>query len=214
VYGSTHRKSDTLFGTDSGESYGAMNDPAAGASTGDIDAMRSLLDSKSQPLFEAAFREHHAALVQFLRRRVGNEADARDIAQETYLRVLRYRENQDLDSLKALLFRIATNLVLMRARTARTHRWLHHQAVDEELVLPANDPSVEQQVASEQQLDQLMSAIKRLPPKCQQAFVLSRFHDKSYPEIARLCGISVKMVEKHIAKALEICRNEVGGNLP
>lgn len=176
----------------------------------DIDEMRDPLDSESQPLFEAAFREHHAALVQYLRSRFGNDADARDIAQETYLRVLRYRENQDLDSLKALLFRIATNLVAMRARTARAHRGVGHNTLDEELVLPANEPSVEQRVADEQQLDRLMEVIKRLPPKCQQAFVLSRFHDMSYPEIAKRCGISVKMVEKHIAKALEICRIERG----
>ena len=180
----------------------------------DIDEKRDPLDGESQPLFEAAFREHHAALVQYLRRRVGNDADARDIAQETYLRVLRYRENQDLDSLKALLFRIAANLVAMRARTARAQPGGRHNSLDEELVLPANEPSVERRVAGEQQLDRLMEVIKRLPPKCQQVFVLSRFHDMSYPEIAKRCGISVKMVEKHIAKALEICRIEVGGDRP
>jgi len=184
------------------------------SSADDGDEMRSPLDSESQPLFEAAFREHHAALVQYLHRRVGNDADARDIAQETYLRVLRYRENQDLDSLKALLFRIATNLVVMRARTARAQRWVDHRPLDEELVLPSNEPSQERRLAAEQQLDCLMEVINRLPSKCQQAFVLSRFHDMSYPEIAKRCGISIKMVEKHITKALSICRAEVGGDLP
>jgi RNA polymerase sigma factor (sigma-70 family) len=202
------------FIADSGESYTRMNDRAGGASTDDIDEIRNALDSKSKPLFEAAFREHHASLVQYLRRRVGSDADARDIAQEAYLRLLRYHENQDLDSLKALLFRIATNLVGMRARTARTQHWADHRPLDEELVLPTNDPSQEQRVAGEQQLDRMMEVIKRLPSKCQQVFVLSRFHDMSYPEIATRCGISVKMVEKHIAKALAICRTEVGDDQP
>lgn len=183
-------------------------------STEDKDAVRNLLDSESQSLFAAAFREHHAALIQFLRRRVGNDADARDIAQETYLRVLRYRENQDLDSLKALLFRIAINLVAMRTRTARAHRWLDHRTMDDEPALPGNEPSPEQQAVDAQQLDRLMQAIRRLPPKCQQVFVLSRFHDMSYAEIAVRCGISVKMVEKHIARALEMCRSEVGEAVP
>jgi len=180
----------------------------------DSDELGNPLDSESQPLFEAAFREHHAALVQYLRRRTGNDADARDIAQETYLRLLRYRENQDLDSLKALLFRIATNLVAMRARTARAQRWVDHRALDEDLALPANDPSVEQRVIGEQQLDRLMKSVKKLPARCQQVFVLSRFHDMSYPEIAARLDISVKMVEKHITKALAICRSEVGDDLP
>jgi RNA polymerase sigma-70 factor (ECF subfamily) len=189
-----------------------MNDRIGGASTDDVEASGEPIGSEVRPLFEAAFREHHTALVRFLRRRVGNDADARDIAQETYLRVLRYRENQDLDSLKALLFRIASNLVYMRARTARAHRWIDQPSVEEEVAPPANDPSHEQRVFSEQQLGRLMGVIERLPAKCQQVFVLSRFHDMTYPQIAARLGISVKMVEKHITKALAICRSEVGSD--
>lgn len=191
-----------------------MNNRAGNISADDLENSKRPLDSGSKPLFEAAFRAHHASLIRFLRRRVGSDADARDIAQDAYLRLLRYRENQNADSLKALVFRIATNLVGMRARTARAHRWSSHRPLDEELELPANDPSPEQCLCAEQQLDRLMEVIKRLPTKCQQVFVLSRFHDMNYSEIAVRCGISVKMVEKHITKALEICRTEVGDDSP
>jgi RNA polymerase sigma factor (sigma-70 family) len=172
------------------------------------------LDSESKPLFEAAFRAHHSSLIQYVRRRVDNDSDARDIAQEAYLRLLRYREQQDLPSLKALVFRIATNLLGMRARTAQTHHSADVRPVDEVFDLPANDPSPERQVIAEQQLDRLMEIVKRLPPKCRQVFVLSRFHHMDYSEIATRCGISVKMVEKHIAHALATCRRAVGDELP
>jgi RNA polymerase sigma factor (sigma-70 family) len=183
-------------------------------SADDLKSNRHPLDSGSKPLFEAAFRAHHTSLIHFIRRRVGNDSDARDIAQEAYLRLLRYREKQDLSSLKALIFRIATNLVGMRARTARAHHWVDHQPLDEGFELPAKDPSPEQRLFAEQQLDRLMEVIKRLPAKCQQVFILSRFHDLGYSEIAARCGISVKMVEKHITHALATCRQEVGGELP
>jgi len=189
-----------------------MND-RAGAVVDDAGVgPNSPLDDQSHSLFVAAFREYHTTLVGYLRHRIGNDADARDIAQEAYFRLLRYRDNQDLQSLRALLFRIATNLVGMRIRTARTHRWADHQSLDPETALPANDPSYEQQVFGEQRLNKLMVAIKSLPTKCQHVFVLSRFHDMGYPEIAARCGISEKMVEKHIMKALAICRTEVGGD--
>jgi RNA polymerase sigma factor (sigma-70 family) len=171
------------------------------------------LDFGSKPLFEAAFRAHHASLIRYLRRRVANDSEARDIAQEAYLRLFRYRDKQDLSSLKALVFRIATNLLGMRARTARTHHSVDHRSLDEALELPTNDPSPEQHLLAEQQLHRLMEAIQRLPAKCQQVFVLSRFHDMGYPEIAVRLGISVKMVEKHITHALTICRQAVGGEL-
>lgn len=176
------------------------------------DSISAPLETGSHELFEAAFRRHHLALLQYLRRRVRNDADARDIAQEAYLRLLRYRTNQDLNSLKALLFRIASNLVGMRARTARLQLWDYHQPIDEEeCPLPCTDAPHDRRLIGQQQLETLMRTIERLPPKCQQAFVLSRFHNKSYPEIAALCRISVKMVEKHITHALAICRAEVGG---
>jgi RNA polymerase sigma-70 factor (ECF subfamily) len=112
------------------------------------------------------------------------------------------------------VFRIAITLVGMRARSARAHHSGDHRPLDEMLELPANDPSPEQSLQAEQQLKRLMGIIERLPPKCQQVFVLSRFHDMNYPEIAARCGISVKMVEKHVAHALAICRSEVGNELP
>ncbi len=59
-----------------------------------------------------------------------------------------------------------------------------------------------------------MGAIRRLPARCQQVFILSRFHGMAYPEIAMRLHISIKMVEKHITHALATCRHEVGGELP
>ena len=166
------------------------------------------LDSDSKPLFEAAFRAHYDSLIHYLRSRVGSDAEARDIAQEAYLRLLRYREHQDAASLKALVFRIATNLVNMRARTVRARPG--HEPLEAALEVPANDPTPERQLLTEEQLTRLTEVIRRLPPKCQQVFVLNRFHHMGYQEIAARLGVSVKMVEKHIAHALSICRQEVG----
>jgi RNA polymerase sigma-70 factor (ECF subfamily) len=177
-------------------------------SADDLDDTRQPLDGESKPLFEAAFRAHSDSLIRYLRSRVGSDAEARDIAQDAYLRLMRYREHQDPVSLKALVFRIATNLVSMRARAVRVRP--DHEPLEAALEVPANDPTPERQLLTEQQLARLTEVIQRLPPRCQQAFVLSRFHDMGYQEIAARLKISVKMVEKHVAHALSICRREVG----
>jgi RNA polymerase sigma-70 factor (ECF subfamily) len=177
-------------------------------SADDLDDIRQPLDGESKPLFEAAFRAHYESLIRYLRSRVGSDAEARDIAQDAYLRLMRYREHQDPVSLKALVFRIATNLVSMRARAARVRP--DPEPLEAALEVPANEPTPERQLFTEQQLALLTEIIQRLPPKCRQAFVLSRFHNMGYQEIAARLGISVKMVEKHVAHALSICRREVG----
>jgi RNA polymerase sigma-70 factor (ECF subfamily) len=62
-----------------------------------------------------------------------------------------------------------------------------------------------------QAIDRLFTeAIAKLPPKCRLAFMLSRFDGLTYPQVAAKMGISVKMVEKHITRALIACRLAVG----
>lgn len=193
--------------TNSGEPYAGMGD-ANDTSVDNLDDIRQPLDSESRPLFESAFRAHYDSLIHYVRSRVRSDAEARDIAQEAYLRLMRYREHQDPGSLKALVFRIATNLVSMRARAARARP--DHEPLEAAQEVPGSEPTPERQLLAEQQLARLTEVIQRLPPKCQQAFVLSRFHNMGYQEIADRLRISVKMVEKHVAHALSICRREVG----
>lgn len=159
--------------------------------------------------FALAFREYRPALLRFLRRRVGNDADADEIAQEAYLRLLRYSGQTDPGALKALLYRIAINLVGMRARRAASHREFAHFSIDE-IALDSGAAPHDQQLIDEERLRLLAAAIRTLPERCRQIFILSRFHDMSYAQIATHCDISVKMVEKHISKALAVCRLKVG----
>ena len=176
-------------------------------------ALAEPLTTSAQALFGNAYEDYHLALVQFLRRRVNNEADVADIAQETYLRLLRYHDRTDPGALKGLLFKIATNLILLRARTSRNRR-LEDTVPVESLELQAADPSPERSLLAQQQLDRLLEALKSLPAKCQDVFVLSRFHNLTHAEIALRCGISVKMVEKYLSRALEICHEAVGKGRP
>ena len=161
---------------------------------------------------EQAFRRHHAGLLHFLRGRLHNEEDAADIAQETYARLLQsYRDVIDSATARTLMFRIAINAANDFARRRRSHHAAAHCALDDDMLLPTTAPTQEREVAGRQDLELLYEAIASLPPKCQQVFLLNRVDCMTYPQIARHCGISVKMVEKHIVKALAALRARVGG---
>jgi RNA polymerase sigma-70 factor (ECF subfamily) len=57
-------------------------------------------------------------------------------------------------------------------------------------------------------------AMQKLPPRCREAFRLSRFEGKDNASIAQLMGISVRTVELQISKALKIMRIELKDFLP
>jgi RNA polymerase sigma-70 factor (ECF subfamily) len=109
-----------------------------------------------------------------------------------------------------LLYRIANNLAVSRQRMDRAHN-IQGQHSIEDVELASDAPSQERQVAAQQELALIRRAILGLSPKCRRVFLLSRTHHKTYPEIAQLCGISVKMVEKYVSQALAVLRGALGG---
>ena len=60
----------------------------------------------------------------------------------------------------------------------------------------------------------MRQTLYQLPEQTRQAFILSRFKDKSNREIAEALGISVKGVEYHITKALKALRVALKDYLP
>jgi RNA polymerase sigma factor (sigma-70 family) len=153
-------------------------------------------------------RRYHDSLIHFLRQRLRVPDDAVDVAQEAYIRMLQYQSCADLKSPSSMLFRIAINIANDLGRVEQSRR-VKDQCPLDDLELVSDQPSAERQVCAEQELSLLYQVIEQLPPKCRQVFLLSRVKLMTYPQIAVHCGISVKMVEKHISHALAVCTREV-----
>lgn len=160
--------------------------------------------------FDTFLQQHYKGLVQFLRQRTVTEQDAEDAAQESLARLLRYRESEPDSAWKPLLFRIATNVANDHLRQTQSQRRKAHVSLEDQ-ELDSNEPTPEQRLADQRQLELVLAAIRDLPDKCRHVFLLSRFHDMSNQAIAVRCGISVRMVEKQITKALAACRSRVRG---
>src|SRR5215831_10978034 len=172
--------------------------------------MTLVADSGAEALsVQDVIRRHHDSLVRFLKHRLRVAEDASDVAQETYIRMMHYEGSREVHSAPSLLFRIAINVAHDLGRAEMSRRRSDHCSVDD-VELISDVPTPEREIAAEQDLELAYQAIAELPPKCQQVFLLSRVKRMTYPEIAAHCGISVKMVEKHISHALQICAIKVG----
>jgi RNA polymerase sigma factor (sigma-70 family) len=146
-------------------------------------------------------KDYDAELKRVLFRRCGCMETAADIAQETYQRLLHGGLLQQADNPRALMHKIAANLATdYERRSAVRDRY----AIENQGLCETDQVVPERILASQQRLYRLSLAIKELPPKCQQVFVMRKFEEISQTEIAERLGISRNMVEKHLRHALTV----------
>jgi RNA polymerase sigma factor (sigma-70 family) len=178
-----------------------------------LDDVPFVEDHRREPLsVHNTVRRYHDSLINFLRQRLRTPEDANDVAQEAYIRMMQYQNSTAIRSPSSMLFRIAINVANDLGRSEQVRRVSDQCSLDA-LELVSDTPSPEREISAQQELALLRAAIQDLPPKCRQAFLLSRVQRMTYPEIAAHCGISVKMVEKHISRALAVCMKQVGGGV-
>ena len=127
--------------------------------------------------------------------------DAEDVVQEACVHVLRLATPRAVREPARFLTRITRNLWIDRSRRRKREAALFDPSADPELATVYGlDP--ERVASGEETLLRALAAIDALPPRCREAFELHRFEGLSYVGIAHRMGISVSMVEKHIAEAM------------
>jgi RNA polymerase sigma-70 factor (ECF subfamily) len=159
------------------------------------------------------FREHNRMLVGYLRSRLGSEQEAKEVAQEAYVRVLQLHEPGAPGLLRAYLFKTAANLAVDRLRHRRVRQRSEEQPqIFEELNATRgelDDPA--EQLLAREQADQLLRFLQELPIKCQQVMDLHRFEGISQRDVAVRLGISERMVRRYVTYAMVYCRLRLDG---
>ncbi|MBU3076265.1 RNA polymerase sigma factor [Sphingomonas quercus] len=127
--------------------------------------------------------------------------DVDDMVQEVVLRMQVRRSEMGIGNFEGYLFQVAHSVLTDRGRRDQVRRRSQHSPL-EEPDHPVEEISPARVLEGKQQLALLIAALKELPDRTRQIFVLHRFEEMSYGGIARHLGISVSAVEKHIMKAI------------
>jgi RNA polymerase sigma factor (sigma-70 family) len=142
------------------------------------------------------------ALTAFFARRVHNLAEAEDLTQEVFLRIAR-NLTVEVPVADAYIFQIAANLLRDKARRekVRSH-YRDARALDDWLGIDPLDP---QRVAEgREDLRLVARTIADLPDKTRRIFTLYRIENIDKRTIAETFGLSVRMVEIHVQRALAV----------
>jgi RNA polymerase sigma factor (sigma-70 family) len=167
------------------------------------------VSSAKQQWLKRLFDESGPDLVRSLAARVRREAEAEDLAQEVYLRLLRVDDVGVIRDPRAFALRVAANVAHEWRQLARNR--LEHS---EELLQTqeAFGPNPYDCVLQAQEMERLSHAFDTLSPTCRAVVLLHRRDGLSYQEIANFVGISAGMVAKHLAKGLAVCQEFLAGS--
>lgn len=156
--------------------------------------------------FRELFELFQEDIFRFLNYKLGSVEAAEDILQDVFVKLWenRLRLRDDV-SIKSFLFTIANRTALNFLRhnriVMRFELEKRHESPREET------PYLELEKKDVQQ--RILYAIAKLPEKPRVAFMLSRFDELTYREVADRLDISIKTVECHIGKALKLLRAEL-----
>ena len=161
---------------------------------------------------------HAAAVFHFLCRMVGNEDDANDLAQETFVRVYKschsFRTSQKFST---WMFTIAANLARNHFRWRSRHPNLSLDAENPETeqslgsTLPTDAPNPNEEALAEERAQAIRLAVRNLPEDLREAIVLCEWEECSVAEAAAILEATPKAVESRLYRARKLLREELKG---
>jgi RNA polymerase sigma-70 factor (ECF subfamily) len=179
-------------------------DAVALARSGDSDAFRVLVERHSRNVFRLAFRM------------TGNEQDAEDVVQETFLRAYRQlAKYESRSSFATWLFRIASNYSLDLIRSRKRHQEHREVSVKEDSELdimqsiPATSPTPDRLAFSGQVQTRITAALDELSPQERTAFILRHFEGLSIEQIGASLGTGTNATKHSIFRAVQKLRRSL-----
>lgn len=138
--------------------------------------------------WQAIIKKHGPAVWRTAYRLLGNDADAADCFQETFVCVLEVSRRQRVRNFSALLVRVATSRAIDRLRQRIRRSQVHLNAADL-TIIPSGNAGPVQELQMRELSGKLRKALGQLPPKEAEVFCLRCLNDMSYRQIAKELGI-------------------------
>ncbi|MGE2730266.1 RNA polymerase sigma factor SigE [Mycolicibacterium vaccae] len=162
-------------------------------------------DKAAMPSWDELVRQHADRVYRLAYRLSGNQHDAEDLTQETFIRVFRSVQNYQPGTFEGWLHRITTNLFLDMVRRRGRIRM---EALPEDYErVPADEPNPEQIYHDSRLAPDLQAALDSLPPEFRAAVVLCDIEGLSYEEIGATLGVKLGTVRSRIHRGRQALRD-------
>jgi len=168
---------------------------------------------------EKLVKEEQGRLLGFIRKRVDDEDDARDIAQDVYYQLtVGFNDIRKVASLTSWLFSVARNRITDHYRKKRPERLSDKMVAGNdgeegplklEDILPSLSHSPEDEYMRGVIWETIEACLERLPEAQREVFVMNEFEDLSYKEIAELTGEGINTLLSRKRYAVTYLREQL-----
>ena len=179
------------------------------------DQLMCAFSKGDQEAAELLLRRHGSVLLGFLVRLLGNYHDAQEIFQDSFVRLLEKKDTyRAVGTFRGYLFKIAHNLALDRLR---------HRNVRKEISVDASpddnsfrdfihiDSETPLELLERQEFARILEqSVDDLPATLKDAFLLKRYGELDYEQVAKALDISVSAAKMRVSRALDFIENAVG----
>lgn len=166
-------------------------------------AVELMSRDKNSEFVETLYADYHEKLLNYISSHSIDKDEAMDISQEAYMRMSRIPNPSEIKYPQAYLFRTALNVLrdkfrrnIPENRCVKNHDEEYDLTEAESTITPLRD------LEAKRNLKKVQTALKRLSPNARNVFILHRFENMTYSQIATHYGITVSGVSKHMVKAI------------
>ena len=161
--------------------------------------------TSEQELFKQYFDAYYKPIRNYLYYKCGDGDLADDSVQQVFMKLWEVRDTIKHETVKALLYSIATNILLNHFKHEKVVYHFVATQMGEEQESEEADHDLQQNEFKEK----LQRVLDKMPDKTREIFLMSRLEELKYSEIADRLELSVKAIEKRMHQALEIVRDNI-----
>jgi RNA polymerase sigma-70 factor (ECF subfamily) len=138
-------------------------------------------------------------LLNYVNKIVGQQENARDIVQDTFLACYRHLDSIDTNFILPWLYRTAHNKAINFIKK-------HGRFIYGEIPEQPHYDGVEEEIRQEKVKRYIQACFAKLKPKHAMVLDLQYYQKKSYKEISEITGMTIAAIESHLVRAKKECR--------
>lgn len=149
----------------------------------------------STQLIEDSYKSYHHSVYLYIYYKIGKDEEAKDLAQDVFLRLMDYKQMLRPDTVKCFIFTICRNLMTDYLRRLYKTQEITSYLFDQAITF-TND--IESQIIANDLLRCECQKLRQLPVQRRRIYIMSRFRHQTTTDISLCLGLSCRTVENHL----------------